>query len=149
MLWQESSLRVFAEYADLTSYWWNGATVTRNVTYGHHIYKDGYRYRGRTIGHWADQDSRILSIGGLFLRDDHMGWGGIIRKGELNEDGIGQNTVSNGTATKYSSVEIYNYTEPKDLDISIYSSIGWESQKSKVTSMDEGITAFISLTHLF
>ena len=25
MFWQESSLRFFAEYADLTSYWWNGA----------------------------------------------------------------------------------------------------------------------------
>ena len=38
---------VFAEYADLTSYWWTGDPRTRNITYGHHIYREGYRYRGR------------------------------------------------------------------------------------------------------
>ena len=63
----DSTSRIFAEYADLTSYWWTNDPRTRNISYGHHIYKDGYRYRGRPIGHWADQDSQILSFGGLFL----------------------------------------------------------------------------------
>ncbi len=30
-----------------------------NVTYGHHNIHDGYRYRGRPVGHWADTDSQI------------------------------------------------------------------------------------------
>ena len=64
----DSTLRVFAEYADLTSYWWTDDPRTRNITYGHHIYKDGYRYRGRPLGHWADQDSRILSFGGVLQK---------------------------------------------------------------------------------
>ena len=63
----ESTLRVFAEYSDLTSYWWTGDPRTRNISYGHHIYRDGYRFRGRPIGHWSDQDSQMLSLGGLFL----------------------------------------------------------------------------------
>ena len=54
-----STMRLFAEYADLTSYWWTGDPRTRNITYGHHIYGEGYRYRGRPVGHWGDQDSQI------------------------------------------------------------------------------------------
>ena len=46
---------------------------TRNITYGHHIFREGYRYRGRPIGHWADQDSQILSVGGLLQRNDREG----------------------------------------------------------------------------
>ena len=83
MFWQESSLRFFAEYADLTSYWWNGATRTRNLTYGHHIYRDGYRFRGRPVGHWADQDAKILSFGSLFMKKDGVGWGLTLRIGDL------------------------------------------------------------------
>ena len=45
-----ATLRFFAEYADLTSYWWTGDPVERNISYGHHIYEDGYRYRGRPMG---------------------------------------------------------------------------------------------------
>ena len=41
-------------------------THTREMyTYGHHIYIDGYRYRGRPVGHWADTDSQIISFGGF------------------------------------------------------------------------------------
>ncbi len=149
MFWQESSLRFFAEYADLTSYWWNGATRTRNLTYGHHIYRDGYRYRGRPVGHWADQDAKILSFGSLFMKKDGISLGGIIRTGDLNEDGAGESSVSNSEVTNYTAFEFYNYTEPADLDISIHSSIGWESIKSKVTRTNESFTAFLSLTRLF
>ena len=68
----------------LQSYWWTGDPRTRNITYGHHIYGEGYRYRGRPIGHWADQDSQILSLGGLLQRKDGIGWGATLRTGELN-----------------------------------------------------------------
>ena len=44
---QDSTLRIFVEYADLTSYWWTDAPQnTQHMTYGHHIYNDGYRYQG-------------------------------------------------------------------------------------------------------
>ena len=57
-----STLRLFAEYADLTSYWWTGDPRTRNISYNHHIYRDGYRYYGRPVGHWADTDSQLISF---------------------------------------------------------------------------------------
>ncbi|OUU13037.1 MAG: hypothetical protein CBC00_00745, partial [Verrucomicrobia bacterium TMED40] len=63
--WGGASSRLFLEYVNLTSYWWTGDPKTRNVTYNHGRYRDGFRYHGRPIGHWSDTDSQILSIGGL------------------------------------------------------------------------------------
>ena len=89
-----ATLRVFAEYADLTSYWWTGDPRTRNISYGHHIYKDGYRYRGRPIGHWADQDSQILSFGGIIAEREWNRLGfNVLRTGDLNEDGTESQAV--------------------------------------------------------
>ena len=54
----DSTLRMYFEYTDLTSYWWTGDPRTRNISHDHHIYGEGFRYQGRPVGHWADQDSR-------------------------------------------------------------------------------------------
>ena len=50
----------------------------------HGRYKDGYRFGWSSIGHWADQDSQILSVGGLLLRNDGVAWGTILRNGVIN-----------------------------------------------------------------
>ena len=73
--WNDSTVRIFAEYTDLTSTWWTSDPNVRNVTYGHSIYKDGYRYRGRPLGHWADTDSKITSLGAVLQFDSGIGWG--------------------------------------------------------------------------
>ena len=124
---ESSTLRLFAEYADLTSTWWTDDPHSRNVTYGHSIYQDGYRYRGRTIGHWADQDSQILSLGGILLSDDGIGWGGSLRTGKLNEDGAGSSSVSNGHSTDLLSFEVYNSRVYPDHNLEVKTSLGWES----------------------
>ncbi|MAS57727.1 MAG: hypothetical protein CMA37_03875 [Euryarchaeota archaeon] len=145
-----STLRFYAEYADLTSTWWTDDATSRNVTYGHHIYKDGYRYRGRPIGHWADQDSQILSLGVILLNDQGMGWGGTLRLGDLNEDGQGGSSVSNGSATDLLSIEVYNTLLYDDLNLELRTSLGWESLKNgSSSSKDEGLTAYLSLTRIF
>ena len=49
-----------------------------------HIYTDGYRYKGRPLGHWADGDSNIWTVGGL-LRDLAGGQAlAVLRYGTLN-----------------------------------------------------------------
>ena len=79
-----SSMRLFAEYADLTSYWWTGdprlVILLMVITYMERVIDIG----GRPVGHWADQDSQIVSIGGLLQRADGIGWGATVRTGELN-----------------------------------------------------------------
>ena len=145
----DSTLRVFAEYADLTSYWWTDDPRTHNISYGHHIYSDGYRYRGRPIGHWSDQDSQILSLGGLLQKKDGIGWGTTLRSGKLNQDGAGRSTVSDLTSIDYFSFQIDNSREYPVYDLSVYTSLGWERLKPFDSSKEAGISASLSITRTF
>ncbi len=145
----DSTLRVFAEYTDLTSYWWTDDPRTHNISYGHHIYSDGYRYRGRPIGHWSDQDSQILSLGGLLHKKDGIGWGTTLRSGKLNHDGAGRSTVSDLSSTDYFSFQIDNSREYTIYGLSVYTSLGWESLKPFDSSNEAGICASLSITRTF
>jgi hypothetical protein len=58
-----------------------------NCAYNHGIYETGYRYRGRVIGHSAENDSRIVSSGLVFVNGDDSQWNALIRFGELNRGG--------------------------------------------------------------
>ena len=148
--WNDHSYRLFAEYTDLTSYWWTDYHLTRNVTYGHHIYTDGYRFHGRPIGHWADQDSQILSLGGLLLSENGNGWGTTIRNGKLNEDGTGSNSVSNGYSSDYFSFEILNFRSFSRYDFETQVALGWEEiKKDSLLKSEKGLTFNVSFTKLF
>jgi hypothetical protein len=154
-----STVRVFAEYADLTSYWWTGDPRTRNITYGHHIYGEGYRYRGRAVGHWADQDSQILSFGGLLQRKDGVGLGATLRVGELNagplrnapphQGGLGTSSVSNGVTTDYFSIDVFNSRRYPAYGLSVNTSFGWESLKPTGGKTDDGLAGYLTLTRTF
>jgi hypothetical protein len=147
---EDSTLRVFAEYADLTSYWWTDDPRTRNITYGHHIYNDGYRYRGRPIGHWADQDSQILSVGGILQKQNGIGWGTTIRTGKLNEDGAGSNSsVSARTSTDYFSIDVFNSRKYPAYGLSVNTSFGWESLQPVGGKTDDGLAGYLTLTRTF
>ena len=145
----ESTLRVFAEYSDLTSYWWTGDPRTRNISYGHHIYRDGYRFRGRPIGHWSDQDSQILSFGGLLIDNEGNNWGATLRTGELNEDVVGRNTVSDNISTDYFSIDIFNARKFPRYSLNVHTLLGWESLEPKGGNEDNGLSGFLSLTRVF
>ena len=154
-----STIRVFAEYADLTSYWWTGDPRTRNVSYGHARYQDGYRYRGRPIGHWADQDSQILTIGGFLQKNNGVGWGTNLRAGNLNagplenrpphNGSFGNSSVSNGVTTDYFSFDVFNARQFTQYGLSVHTSIGWESLAPKGGQKDDGLSGFLSLTSIF
>jgi len=147
---ESSSIRVFLEYADLTSTWWTDDPNSRNVTYGHSIYADGFRYRGRAIGHWADQDSQIFSLGGILLMNDGVGWGGTFRTGKLNEDGTGNSSVSNGYSTDLLSFEVSNSRTYPNLNFEVKTSLGWESLEfSNSLAKNKGMTASFSFTRIF
>ena len=145
-----STLRVFAEYVDLTSYWRTGDPNTRNVTYSHGRYQDGYRYRGRPVGHWADTDSKIFSLGGFLQYDSGIGWGTTLRSGDLNEDGSGNNSVSNGVASDYFAIEVLNSRSYDNLNLSVQTSFGWEEVEVQSSSLSSsGLTFSAAVTKLF
>jgi len=147
---KSSTIRLFSEYVDLTTYRRRKDDDTnRNITYGHGIYKDGYRYRGRTIGHWGDQDSQIISVGGILQRSDGVGWGATLRTGDLNEDGSGDNSVSNNVSTDYFSLDIFNARQYPQYGLSVHTSLGWESLQPQGSKKDDGLTGFLSMTRTF
>jgi hypothetical protein len=154
-----STLRFFAEFADLTSYWWTGDPRHRNITYGHHIYQEGYRYHGRPIGHWADQDSQILSFGGFLLRNDGVGWGSTVRVGDLNagplenpvphQGYLGNNSVSNEVTTEFFSIDIFNSRHYPRFGFIVYTSLGYETFEPTDRPPDNGFAGFLSITRSF
>ena len=56
--WRQPWGMAFVEWTDSTA-------KLAGVADNHHIYTDGYRYRGGVLGHWADGDSSLWSVGGL------------------------------------------------------------------------------------
>lgn len=55
--------RLTGEYTDTAADGLEMRATVFNVVYEHDIYRTGYRYRGRAIGHTIDGDGRILSLG--------------------------------------------------------------------------------------
>ncbi|HNP63649.1 MAG TPA: capsule assembly Wzi family protein, partial [Woeseiaceae bacterium] len=58
-----------------------------NCGYRQQIYKSGYTFRSRIIGHGADNDSRLMSAGWLVVDEYDNQWRAILRFGELNRGG--------------------------------------------------------------
>ncbi len=58
-----------------------------NYAYNHGIYRTGYRFRSRSVGHGADNDARLISAGLILVDDEDAQWRGHIRYGALNRGG--------------------------------------------------------------
>lgn len=58
-----------------------------NCAYNHSIYQTGYRYKGRVIGHAAENDALIGSLGLVIMTDNENRWNAVLRSGELNRGG--------------------------------------------------------------
>jgi hypothetical protein len=98
-LWRERwSWRWFGEVAD-TSCGFYESEGNFNCAYNHGIYQTGYRYRGHSIGHGADNDARVLSTGLLLVDADETEWQVLARYGELNRGGT-PDPANSLTATK-------------------------------------------------
>ncbi len=80
------SYNLHVEYSD-TACAFNDSIPQFNCAYNHHIYQSGYRYRRRSIGHSADNDARVLSFGGVIVKEDGSSWSGLIRWANLNRGG--------------------------------------------------------------
>jgi hypothetical protein len=78
--------RLRAEYTD-TACNFTREAPTFNCAYRNAIYPQGYAYRGRTIGHTMDNDSRMFSLAGLLTRENGDTLSVSVRRVELNRDG--------------------------------------------------------------
>jgi hypothetical protein len=76
--WRRDGAMAFVEWTDSKAQY-------AGVAYNHFIFTDGYRYYGRPLGHWADGDSTLWTVGGLLPEL----FGGqalaVLRYGTLNQ----------------------------------------------------------------
>ena len=89
------------------------------------------------------------------IRDSYFGEDedkdGKLSEGEdLNEDGIGNNSVSQGIASDYFAMEVFNSRSYDKISLDVQTSFGWEEIEFKSISLSEsGITFSATLTKLF
>ena len=74
---------------------------------------------------------------------------GPLRNPSPHQGSLGFSSVSNGVTTDYFSFDIFNGRHYSYYDLSVHTSIGWESLEPKGGQNDEGISAFLSLTRVF
>ncbi len=88
------SYRIFAEYSETTCSALTDSDPNFRCAYNHSIYRDGYRYRGRPIGHSMDGDGVMFSLGGLWVDASGNTWQVLGRRIEVNRSNDRRNTVS-------------------------------------------------------
>jgi len=100
------SYRYFAEVMSTSCDFWKSDEIF-NCAYNHSIYQTGYRFRSRSIGHGADNDTRLLSAGLILVDTVDTQWRGLVRFGDLNRGGApdGRNTLT-ATAQEIFSIDV-------------------------------------------
>ncbi|MDH4022438.1 MAG: capsule assembly Wzi family protein [Gammaproteobacteria bacterium] len=61
--------------------------IKPNCAYEHSIYKTGYRYNGKSLGHGIDGDGRSYSMGSTLLQSAGHSWNILVRYMEINRVG--------------------------------------------------------------
>ncbi|MDH3588094.1 MAG: capsule assembly Wzi family protein [Gammaproteobacteria bacterium] len=89
-------LRGHLEFADTAAEFYKNQ-VRYDYAYEHFIYEDGYRYRGRSIGHSMDNDGRMISAGITLNTDNGDQWRGLFRVVDLNRGGSDANPVASSS----------------------------------------------------
>jgi hypothetical protein len=100
-------LQGFAEYADTTCSA-NRNPPRFNCAYNQGLFDvEGYRYRGRVMGHTTDRDAESFAVGATLLTDGGDTWSATMRRSNLNRDDRfdPENTVTAGPA-KYAALEL-------------------------------------------
>lgn len=108
---------------------------------------DGYRYRGRVIGHTTDSDAETYVVGGTYVAPDGVAWSMTARTSQLNHDGFDiRNTVSAGPA-RYDALELgwrgTMFGQQLEIDI------GAESLEPKYGEREIDPFGFVRWTHSF
>jgi hypothetical protein len=101
------SLLGFAEWANTTCSGISSSGPYYNCSYNQGRFNvEGYRYRGRTMGHTTDSDAESLALGAIFTSSRGDTWSGTAVAAHLNHDGFdSRNTVSAGPAD-YAALEL-------------------------------------------
>jgi len=106
------AFRVRVEYSDTTCSF-SRARPQLDCAYESGIYTAGYRFRGQSIGHSTDGDSRQTSFGALYATDSGATWEVRLRDAELNRDADAPESVHTqaALATDLQAIDIVHATD--------------------------------------
>ena len=136
------SWRVHAEYAD-TACDFLRSPPEFGCSYTSGIYTDGYRYRGRVIGHAMDADGE--SVGGGILYMDHLGrrWELLGRNVKLNRAGAAAGHSLVDASTTLTDLALTHERAYAWGNITV--SVGYTDPASNgPTSLDDDIRGFMT-----
>jgi hypothetical protein len=142
-------LHFFAEYTSTTC----SANTSRgpyyNCAYNQGRFdREGYRFRGRVIGHTTDSDAETYSLGASFATPRGGIWTATARTSQLNVDNSdSRNTVSPGAAD-YDAIELGWRGKVFGRE-SVSVDLGVESLEPRGLERDTGIYGFARWTHEF
>jgi hypothetical protein len=132
------SWRAHVEHA-ATSCNFSSSEPAFDCAYESGIYTQGYRFRGRSIGHAMDSDGRMTSIGALFIESDGSRWEILLRTIELNRNAVvlePSHTVAPAGA-ELRNVELVHARELGAGEARI--GIGYDSYNERLDGEDEGV----------
>jgi hypothetical protein len=105
-----------------------------NCAYRQIIYRSGYTYRGRIIGHGLDNDARVYSAGGVFVHESGSSWQVLGRYGDLNRVGPDARHTVAVEPTEIVSIDIQHNRVTRIGNFSI--GLGFEKLEVLATGAD-------------
>ena len=121
------------------------STVRYNCAYRNGIYKSGYTYEGRIIGHGLDNDALVYSAGLIVVNTEGDSWQLLGRIGELNRVGSDPNHSVAVLPQDLASIEIQHGRNTKFGRFDL--GLGYE-QREELASGDDSseVRAFVRWT---
>jgi hypothetical protein len=114
-----------------------------HCAYEHGVYQTGYRYEGRVIGHGAEGDANMQSLGSTWI---HTGtgahWNALLSRAELNEQSSATNTL---TPVARTLTEIHVSREQSFGFATIRGGIGYQRLSGGAEASDGGYVLWLEL----
>lgn len=141
MLTTGSVLRAHVEYAN-TKVKWYDSEIEWDWSYWQAIFTEGYRYRGRNIGHTTDGDAETTSIGLSLTTGEGSRWAALLRRGRLDIccAPYMNSRVSNGPSD-YISGQLSWEGQVRGHDIGVQ--LGYEEQTPSSAGDANGVFGFL------
>lgn len=131
--WQGGTWRVHVEYADTACDFLKDPPQF-GCAYESSIYTDGYRYRGRALGHSMDGDGESIGIGGMLVDAAGREWRLLTRNVKLNRAGA---SIAHSLASGPSRVD--------DIELVHRRAFAWGSVEASIGYSDTDAEAGVDL----
>jgi hypothetical protein len=132
------SLRLYAEWADTECDFefyrkisGDGGGGKPGCGYRNATYQSGQTYRGKSFAHSFDQDSSVVSLGGILNDEKDHSWNATLALGKLNRRGQNKSTVATNE-TEYAELEVSHGRPFGGGDLRL--GLGFEHRDDQVTN---------------